>query len=214
MVLPPLPPLVWPSPPRRYVMIGALIFICSLIELTLIAADFGLIGTRRWRMLWLQNGAFWAGLLTDWEPNYPSQPWLMFATYAFLHAGVMHLLGNMLALAWIGPYILQRLGQRGFALLWILTACGGALGFAVMSNAPAPMVGASGSIFGLLGALVALDYLERGAIRAVINMTFVLILMNVAMLVLERGSLAWETHLGGYLTGLLVIAVLNPKVPE
>lgn len=210
MILPPLPPLIWPRPARRYALVIALIVMCCAIELILFAADLGLIGATSWRARALQNGAFWAGLLGNWQPNYAYQPWLMFGSYAFLHAGPVHLLGNMLTLIWVGPYIADRLGQRGFAVLWVLSALGGALGFTMLSDAPAPMVGASGAIFGLLGGVVALDYLDRGLLRAVMNMTGLLALLNIATLILERGGLAWETHLGGYLAGLLVVAVLIP----
>jgi len=122
----------------------------------------------------------------------------------------VHIIGNMLTLSCIGPDIADRLGQRGVAVLWVLSPLDGALGFTMLSDAPAPMVGASGAIFGLLGGVVALDYLDRGLLRAVMNMTGLLALLNIATLILERGGLAWETHLGGYLAGLLVVAVLIP----
>ncbi len=204
MMLPALPPFAWPRPARRHAILGLLIVVCSGIELVLLAADAGLIGHRGWRMLGLQNGAFWAGLLRDWQPNYPAQPWAMFCTYAFLHAGFVHLLGNMLALFWIAPTLIRKLGQRRFALLWLVSALGGAMGFALLSNTPAPMVGASGAIFGLLGGIVAIDYLNRGRLGAVFGMTALLAVLNLVMLVAERGAMAWETHLGGYLTGILV----------
>lgn len=209
MTLPPLPPLNGQSFTLGYRLILALIVLCSGMELVLLAADFGLIGSPRWRSLAIQNGAFWAGLLRDWQPNYTGQPWLMFGTYAFLHVGTMHLLGNMVALAWLGPALQDRLGPWGFCLLWLTAASGGALGFAALSTAPAPMVGASGVVFGLLGAIVALDYHDRGDLRAVIGMTVALIVLNALMFVMERGTLAWETHLGGYLAGILFIVVLS-----
>jgi len=210
MNLPTLPPFEWPRSLGRAWLVLGLIALCCVIEVVLYAADLGLIGSTRWRMLWLQNGAFWAGLLRDWQPNYSAQPWAMFGTYAFLHAGPMHLLGNMVTLLWVGPTLLQRLGTANFALLWAGSACGGAVGFTLLSNTPAPMVGASGAIFGLFGALTALDYLDRGRLSAVINMTGILVALNIVMLIVERGTLAWETHLGGYLSGVLLIAILNP----
>ena len=210
MSLPPLPSFRWPGYLRRYRVILGLIVLCSAIEFLLTAADLGLVGTVRWRNLWIQNGAFWSGLLRDWQPNYPSQPWLMFCTYAFLHVSPAHLIGNMLALAWLGPALQDRLGRWGFCALWLAAASGGAVCFATLSTAPAPMVGASGAIFGLLGGLVALDYLDRGDLGGVIGMTAVLAVLNALMFVLEHGSLAWETHLGGYLAGILTIAALNP----
>lgn len=205
-----LPPFGWPRPAARYGLILALIALCCAVELVLLASDFGLIGTVRWRMFWLQNGAFWSGLMRDWQPNYAAQPWLMYGTYAALHTGPAHLLGNMLALIWLGPWLIDRLGNLRFAVLWLTAAFGGAACFAALSTTPAPMVGASGAVFGLLGAVVALDYLRTGEFWPVMSMTGALAVLNLATFALERGALAWETHLGGYLTGILVIAALNP----
>lgn len=210
MSLPPLPSLRWPGDLPRYRLITALIVLCTCIELLLTASEFSLVGSPRWRTSWLENGAFWSGLLRDWQPNYPAQPWLMFCTYAFLHVGPTHLLGNMIALAWLGPGLQARLGLWRFCALWLSAAAGGAFCFALLSSTPAPMVGASGVVFGLLGAFTALDYLDRGDLRAVIGMTALLMALNGLMFFLENGSLAWETHLGGYLGGALAIAALNP----
>lgn len=213
MHLPALPALVWPGLSRRYTVLFALLCLCCGLELILMAADAGLIGSRRWRMLALQNGAFWSGLLRDWQANYPYQPLAMFGTYSALHTGAMHLIGNMIALIWLGPTLIDRLGQGRFSLLWILSAFGGALCFALLSKTPVPMVGASGAIFGLFGALTALDYRTRGQLSAVFAMSAALAVLNIATLILERGSLAWETHLGGYLAGLLYVALHTPPDP-
>lgn len=210
MMLPPLPAFRWLTLSRNDLVLVAVLVVCCAIEALLSAAEAGLIGSPRWRALWLDNGAFWAGLLRDWQPNYSAQPWLMFGTYAFLHVGLMHLLGNMLTLIWLGPALQDRLGVLGFCLLWLVAASGGGLCFALLSTSPAPMVGASGAIFGLLGAIVALDYLDRGDLGPALRMTAVLVGLNGFMFLLEDGALAWETHLGGYLAGILAIAVLNP----
>lgn len=210
MILPPLPSFRWLTLSKGDLAILVLMGLCCTIEILLSAADTGLWGSPRWRALWLDNGAFWAGLLRDWQPNYTAQPWLMFATYAFLHVGPMHLVGNMLTLLWLGPSLQSRLGVKGFCLLWLTAASGGAVCFAVLSTSAAPMVGASGAVFGLLGAIVALDYLDRGDLGSAIRMTGLLITMNAVMFLIEDGGLAWETHLGGYLAGVLAIAAINP----
>ncbi len=85
-----------------------------------------------------------AGLLYGWRPNYAGQPVTMFASYGWLHAGPGHLLGNLGALVWLGPEIQMRFGTRGFMALWAVCLLGGAVGFALLTSSPAPMVGASG----------------------------------------------------------------------
>ena len=84
---------------RPMLVLWALIMACVLPEAVLTMADWGLMGSLRWRTVAYQNGAFWAGLLRDWQPNFAAQPVTMFATHAFLHAGPTHLIGNIRALA-------------------------------------------------------------------------------------------------------------------
>ena len=191
----------------------ALIALCCGVELVLIAADYGLVGTPRWRGLAYQNGAFWAGLLYNWRPNYAAQPGLMFVTYAFLHSGLGHLLGNMLTLIFLGPIAQERVGQRGLAALYAISAIGGAVAFAVLSDSPQPMVGASGALFGLAGAWQYWEWADRRHAgrrtwpvwRTVLGLVF----LNAVLWLWMDGSLAWETHLGGFIAGWLGAMVLG-----
>lgn len=191
----------------------ALMGLSVVLELVLVAADFGWIGSTRWRGLVYQNGAFWAGLLYDWRPNYAAQPWAMFLSYAFLHDGLGHLAGNMLTLAVLGPLVQARAGQGVFLAIYFLSAIGGAAGFALLSGSPQPVVGASGALFGLAGALLFRDWSgRRGAGRSpwpVACMILFLIALNVGMWWMLDGVLAWETHLAGFVTGWLVAAALS-----
>ena len=76
------------------------------------------------------------------------RPWTI-ATYAFLHANMMHILFNMLMLFFFGPRLEERLGSRTFIWFYVLCAIGGALlSFAFSPNAA--VVGASGAIFGVV----------------------------------------------------------------
>lgn len=194
-------------------MIGALLILTSALELTLVAADMGLIGSVRWRSLVLQYAGCWPGLLRDWRPNYAAQPGTMFLSYAFLHAGPLHLLGNMLMLYWIGPGLRARIGQWGFVLIWVGSILGGGIVFVAMASDPTPMIGASGAVFGLMGALVMLDYVKTGRYGHAIAATVALALLNVATLIIEGGLLAWQTHLGGYLAGALIALPFKDRAP-
>lgn len=206
---PETPPSSVADPPLPRLRLGAaplaIMVLCSAVELTLIAADRGLVGTVLWRGLAYQNGAFWAGLLHNWRPNYAAQPWLMFVTYAFLHGGFWHLAGNMLTLAALAPHVTQRAGQGGFLVIYGLSAIGGAAGFALLTRSPQPMVGASGALFGLAGALIwwnAADRWRRGLrLWPVWGMILVLAALNAGMWVMLKGVLAWETHLAGFVAG-------------
>lgn len=183
------------------------------IELALSAADAGLIGSPRWRSIIYQNGAFWAGLLHGWRPNYAAQPWLMFVSYSVLHSGIVHLAGNMLILWGLGRILRLRLGTAGFLAVYLLSAAGGALCFGLLSHSPQPMVGASGALFGLVGTWQYWRWSHRRrAGRSLVPVWKALAwlaLLNAVFWVLLGGLLAWQTHLGGFVTGWAVAAALG-----
>ena len=205
--IPPLPGIVW-----------GLILLCLLPELVLQGADHGLWGSARWRPLAYQNGAFWAGLLYGWRPNYAAQPWVMFLSYAWLHAGAAHLAGNLGALLWLGPQVAARRGAAGLILIWLAAVLGGGVAFGVLATTPAPMVGASGAVFGLAADwLVAEVRAARGTrarmLRAAALVAF-LVAINIAAWALQGGQLAWETHLGGFLAGAGLVLVWPRRKSE
>ena len=156
-----------------------------IIEAVLQGADFGLWGSSRWRGLAYQNGGFWRGLLDSWRPNYPGQPAAMFATYGFLHGGFFHLGVNMITLASLGQPVIERVGQWRFAAIYAASLLGGALGFALLSSAVQPMVGASGALFGLAGVLTGWEYTARQLMREGMGP----VLRVVGLLVVPHGSL-------------------------
>ena len=170
----------------------------------------------------MENGGFWAGLLRDWRPNYAGQGAAMFLTYSFLHAGPGHLLGNMAALAWLGPGVARALGGLGFALAWVACAAAGGAAFALLAPTPQPMVGASGAVFGLLGLEAALRHRAgpggRGRWARLGGVAALAVGLNAAGYLIEDGRLAWQAHGGGFLAGLALGALwprarLRPPAP-
>ena len=79
------------------------------------------------------------------------------------------------------------------------------MGFAALSNAVQPMVGASGALFGLAGVLTGWEYTARRlaheGIGPVLRVIGLLVGLNIVMYWAMGGNLAWETHLGGFLAG-------------
>ena len=194
-----LPALPWPA------ILWIVLLACGLPELVLQGADHGMFGSARWRPLAYQNAGFWAGLLRDWQPNYPAQPVVMFFSYGFLHAGFVHLLGNMGMLLVVGPLVIARFGARGFAGIYAGAILGGGLSFGLLSASPSPMVGASGAISGLIGAVIVAQVSQGSSPRryvvALVQITG-LVALNLVSWWLEGGVLAWQTHLGGCLAGI------------
>jgi len=154
-----------PDPPARArpsrVLLYVLVALCVTVELTLQLSDHGLLPFTRARQTAYEYAGFWPGLLTTWRPNYTVQPYTMFVTYAALHGGFMHLAVNMMTLYSLGLAVLDRVGNRGFVLLYAAAILGGALCFGLLAKTIQPMVGASGGLFGLLGGMLAWNYVDR-----------------------------------------------------
>lgn len=188
-------------------------------EFLLTGADHGLWGFPDWRGTAYRYGAFWSGLLEDWRPLFPLQAWLMFLTHGFLHAGAVHLSMNLVTLASLGLPILCALGPTRFLLLYAVAQATGGLSFALLGPTAVPMVGASGALFGLAGAWVASIASEVwddtaapvAVARAVMLPSLGLGLLNLGMYGILDGHLAWQTHLGGYVAGLLAAPLLTPR---
>jgi rhomboid protease GluP len=201
---------------RRHIVVvpwsvWVLVILCVVPETVLLGADLGLWGSASWRPLAYTQGAFWAGLLFGWTPNYPMQPMTMFFSHAWLHAGPGHLAGNMVALMWLGPQVAARRGNVGLLVFWCVSALGGGAAFGLLTSSPAPMVGASGALFGLAADWVVAEVRRASGIRARalrgLGLAFILFMLNALVWLLQGGQLAWETHLGGFLTGT-VLAML------
>jgi rhomboid protease GluP len=195
--------------------IWLLLAVCVGVEFVLVGSDLALWGSMRWRSLAYQYGGFWIGLLGNWRPNYSWQPELMFVSYSFLHSGVMHLIVNMITLVALGSAIIQRIGQPKFLALYLVASAGGAGAFAFLSSASQPMVGASGALFGLAGALAAWEYVDRFAAREKLwpvgRLVAWLITLNLVLWWAMDGRLAWETHLGGFFTGWVTALLIDPR---
>ncbi|NNE80984.1 MAG: rhomboid family intramembrane serine protease [Silicimonas sp.] len=202
------------SRPAKWAII-TLVGVCVLIETILQGGDYGLIGVPRFRSLVYEYAGFWAGLLGDWRANYPFQPYVMFLTYGFLHAGLMHLGLNMLTLVSLSRPIAERVGGLKFLVIYAVSILGGGLGFALLSDSFRPMVGASGALFGLAGAILAWDYVDRFSLEErlwpVARAVLLLAALNVALYYAMDRLLAWEAHLGGFVTGWIMALLIDPR---
>lgn len=200
--------------PIPWVIVG-LIGLCFVLETILVLADFGLISPERLRFLSYEYGGFWPGLLADWAPNYPLQPYAMFLTYSFLHSGILHLVVNMITLWSLGLAVINRVGVRGFVLIYTLSILGGAEGYALLAPGLQPMVGASGALFGLAGALLAWMYVDRFTFRQgllpVAQAVALLVVLNLVLWWVMSGQLAWQTHLGGFISGWITALLVDPR---
>ena len=193
----------------------ALVTLCVGIEAVLQLGDLGFFDIPRFRATVYEYGGFWSGLLENWQPNYPVQPWSMFVTYGFLHAGLMHLSLNMVTLVSLALPVARRVGGVKMVLIYAFAILGGGLGFALLSDSFRPMVGASGALFGLAGAILAWEYIDRFTLEErlwpVARAVLLLAALNVALYYAMDRVLAWEAHLGGFVMGWIAALLIDPR---
>lgn len=147
-----------------------------------------------------------------------TEPW-RFVTAAFLHSPstVFHILLNMFALWSLGQYLEPMLGRARFAALYLISGIGGQVAVTLLAGTPTlaglqsgqddawltAVVGASGAIFGLFGALLVLNrHLGRSSAAM-----YATIAINAAFGFLYPG-ISWQAHLGGLVTGVVCAAVV------
>jgi membrane associated rhomboid family serine protease len=123
-------------------------------------------------------------------------------TSGFLHAGVAHILFNMVALYFTGPALERALGPARFIGLYALSLLGGSVLVYLLSPVETPTLGASGAIFGLFGATFVLARKLHFDVRGIVG----LIVINLAITFIAPG-ISWQGHVGGLLTGAAVASV-------
>jgi membrane associated rhomboid family serine protease len=122
-------------------------------------------------------------------------------TAAFLHAGLLHLLFNMLALYFLGPPLEAALGRARFIALYMLSALGGSVASYAFASPLQASLGASGAIFGLFGAtLIVSRRLNADVAGIAVVLGFNLVLSFTIP------NIDWRAHVGGLIVGLIVAA--------
>lgn len=167
----------------------------------------------------------WAFVPSRFLAN-PAGDFLTLFTAMFMHAGWVHLLGNMLYLWIFGDNVEDRLGHSVFTVFYFL--CGLAATFAQMAvnmNSNVPNLGASGAIAGVLGAYIVMFPGQRVRVlmgRYVTTMSALVVIGFWILLQLfsgfsaftassqtEGGGVAYMAHIGGFFAGLILAYVLG-----
>ncbi len=177
----------------------------GIVTTTLIAVNVGIY------LLQLAGGAsinansgwiFEHGAL--YGPLVATGDWYRLISAAFLHYGPIHLGMNMLALWWIGRPLEAYLGPVRYLLLYLVSGLAGSAG-ALIANPEAVTVGASGAIFGILGAAIVL---ERQQTYVLGGSALTLLIVNIAFTFAVPG-ISIGGHLGGLAGGALCILALS-----
>ncbi len=149
----------------------------------------------------------------------------------FLHGGWMHLIGNMWFLWIYGDNVEDVLGHGKYAAFYLLCGVGAALAhLAFNPDSRVPTVGASGAIAGVMGAYL-IKFPHSRIVTLVPLFVFVTTMEIPAVIILiywfviqifsgvgtvgtshvSQGGVAWFAHVGGFLAGMLLIAVLGTR---
>jgi rhomboid protease GluP len=134
-------------------------------------------------------------------------------TYQFVHWGIFHIFFNMYALIYIGLMVENKLTAKKYLTIYLLSGiCGGLL--SILIHDKSYIGGASGSIFGLFGAFLALlisKTFEKNATRAMLIST--VIVCAIMLLNGMRGRTDNAAHIGGLISGFLMCLILmNEKI--
>ena len=160
----------------------------------------------------LGNGSEDANTLIDFGANYSkltlAGDYYRLISSAFLHIGFIHILCNMYALFILGPNIESFFGKWKYLLIYFYSAIIGSL-FSLVFDPNTVTAGASGAIFGLLGALLYFGYNYRGYIgNRIINSIIPVIITNLFIGFVVPG-ISNASHIGGLIGGISISYLLG-----
>jgi rhomboid protease GluP len=182
-----------------------LIILCVCVYVT------AALGTRHLSL----DGPSLVRLGSNFGPYTTSGDWWRLLTSLFLHAGILHLAFNMWALASFGPVVERLYGSVSYALLYFVAGVAGSLA-SISLNPAINSVGASGAIFGLLGALIAAQLRSAASFPPSVLRPLrrsSLIFTGYALLAgLLSTGVDNAAHLGGVVTGFLLGLLLSRPV--
>jgi membrane associated rhomboid family serine protease len=124
-------------------------------------------------------------------------------TVMFTHVEIWHIGFNMLALWVLGPQLELALGRARFLALYLLSGLAASATIYWLADPFGVTVGASGAIFGLLGALLVVAFKVKGNVRSILAWVAVNFVLTFTV-----PNISWPGHLGGFLAGSLVAALL------
>ncbi len=128
--------------------------------------------------------------------------WRLF-TVALVHGGLTHLFFNMFSLLVLGNPVEAALGKARFLVIFFVSLLTGSLASIYLNSYPHISVGASGAVFGLFGAFIAMRKMISEGVRDI----YVIVGLNFVF-GFVLGGVDWRAHLGGLIGGYLTTAIL------
>jgi membrane associated rhomboid family serine protease len=143
------------------------------------------------------RGALYGPLVADGE-------WWRLVTSGFLHGGLMHIFFNSLMLWWFGRSLELLLGRGRFVGIYLVSLLAGSAG-ALLVRPDVPTIGASGAVFGILGAGLVL---ERKQIAVFGGAAAAVVVLNLALSFLLP-NISIGGHVGGLVGGALAVLAMS-----
>lgn len=182
--------------------------LCTTVIIVINVAVFlilSLFGDTEDAVFMLQHGAMYEPMVTQQHEFY------RIFTSMFLHFGITHLLNNMGLLGALGWNLELEIGKMRFLIIYLVSGIGGnllSLYFGISAETYAVSAGASGAIFGLMGALLYVVIANRGRLGRLSGrgMLFMVIL-SLYFGFTSSGVDNWA-HIGGLITGFVMAVIL------
>jgi membrane associated rhomboid family serine protease len=150
--------------------------------------------------------------------SFLERPWTI-VTNLFMHGSIWHILFNMITLYFFGTFLIRLVGTRDFLIIYFLGGIMGNIFFMIFASLIdqslryIPVIGASGAIFALGGALAVLTpRLRVFAFPIPVPMPLWVAVIGGFVIVSFVGGVAWQGHLGGLVFGLLAGFLLRRRI--
>jgi membrane associated rhomboid family serine protease len=169
---------------KSLLALNVLVFLAQVVQSGSITNPYGEL---------FQRGALYGPLVATGD-------WYRLVTCAFLHGGVLHIFFNMLMLWWFGRPLELLLGRVRFLSVYMVSILAGSAG-ALLVSPEVPTIGASGAVFGILGAGLVL---ERSRINVFGGSALLIVILNLA-LSFTLNNVSIGGHVGGLVGGALCV---------
>ena len=131
------------------------------------------------------------------------QPWTIISSM-FVHGSFFHIIFNMIALYFLGSFLIRAAGEKSFLAVFFLGGLAGNILFILLTNPFSTGIGASGGIFALAGALaVMVPRVPVLIIPIPVPMPLWIAIIILVFISFLFSGIAWQAHVGGLLLGLV-----------
>ena len=161
-----------------------------------------------------ENSNFMIQMGAVWPPYVKDGEYWRLLTATFMHFGFEHILNNMLVLACAGPILEQGLGHIKYLFLYLIAGVGGStLSYLQMlqNGENSVSAGASGAIFGIIGALLWIVIVHKGRYETLTGRGLLFMIVISLYYGMTSGDVDNWAHIGGLLMGFVLAVILYRK---